>query len=130
MVVILNSYTKYKKLYVIFVMLQENGFIVAEYDTGNGKQILRIDSKTYNDGKYHVVKFLRNGERADLIVDSLSAFNLHQCEFASFIIYNVFILPRHVFNLLFNFYQLLIQISTRCIKCLLEATPTPPIPPF
>ena len=75
-------------------MLQENGFIVAEYDTGNGKQILRIDSKTYNDGKYHVVKFLRNGERADLIVDSLSAFNLHQCEFASFIIYNVFILPR------------------------------------
>lgn len=59
---------------------QENGFIVAEYDTGNGKQTLRIDSKTYNDGKYHVVKFLRTGERADLIVDSLSAFNIHQCK--------------------------------------------------
>ncbi|XP_062614011.1 uncharacterized protein LOC134275752 isoform X2 [Saccostrea cucullata] len=62
----------------------ESGFIVAEYDTGSGKQSLRIDSKTYNDGKYHVVKFLRTGERADLIVDSLSAFNIHQSSHSAF----------------------------------------------
>ncbi|XP_056012893.1 uncharacterized protein LOC125678424 isoform X7 [Ostrea edulis] len=62
----------------------ENGFIIAEYDTGSGKETLRIDSKTYNDGKYHVVKFKRTGERADLIVDSLSAYNIHQTSHSAF----------------------------------------------
>ncbi|XP_060080041.1 uncharacterized protein LOC132559439 isoform X2 [Ylistrum balloti] len=50
----------------------ENGFLVAEYDTGDGAQTIVIDNIKYNDGSYHVVNFYRDSDGSRFYVDGFS----------------------------------------------------------
>lgn len=50
----------------------ENGFLVAEYDTGDGAQTVVIDNIKYNDGNYHVVNFYRDSDGSRFYVDGYS----------------------------------------------------------
>lgn len=65
-------------LLTLQLILQEGGFIVARYDTGNGVETIRLDGRKFNDGKYHVLKFIRKGRSGMLVVDGFEITNRHQ----------------------------------------------------
>ena len=52
-------------------LLQENGHVVAIYDMGEGQQRLVEDSRYFDDGQYHVVRFFRSNNDGTLQVDTL-----------------------------------------------------------
>ena len=52
-------------------MFQENGYVVAESDTGSGLVTIRERVQKFNDGKYHVVKYVRMGRNSTLQVNQL-----------------------------------------------------------
>ena len=53
--------------------LQQNGYVVASYDVGDGQQSLVESRKRFHDGQYHYVTFVRNGGNATLRVDEFPA---------------------------------------------------------
>lgn len=56
----------------------ENGYLVAQYNTGNGEQTITFDQNRLNDGKYHVVQFTRTADGGFLIVDNVQKTLAHQ----------------------------------------------------
>ena len=54
-----------------FFCLQENGHIVAESNTGGGITVLKQSKGRFNDGQYHVVRYIRTGTNSTLQVDQL-----------------------------------------------------------
>ncbi|KAL5005761.1 hypothetical protein ScPMuIL_016919 [Solemya velum] len=48
----------------------ENGHVIASYNTGNGRQVLKVSDAYFSDGNYHVVKFIRTSSNSSLSVDS------------------------------------------------------------
>ena len=50
---------------------QEGGHVVAVYDMGEGQQRLVENSRYFDDGNYHVVRFFRNNNDGLLQVDTL-----------------------------------------------------------
>ena len=48
---------------------KKDGGFVFEYDIGNGLQTIPDYRGKFNDGKYHVVRFIRDGEKAMLYID-------------------------------------------------------------
>ncbi|KAH3752063.1 hypothetical protein DPMN_186673 [Dreissena polymorpha] len=49
----------------------ENGHIIAESNTGTGLVRLVEDSRLFNDGQYHVVRYIRTGSNSTLQVNQL-----------------------------------------------------------
>ncbi|WAR10831.1 NRX1A-like protein [Mya arenaria] len=49
----------------------ENGTVVAEANTGSGLVRLVENSRVFNDGQYHVVRYIRTGGNSTLQVDQL-----------------------------------------------------------
>ena len=49
--------------------LQVGGHIVYTYNVGNGVQKVVENSRMFNDGRYHYVRFTRTGDSVVLSVD-------------------------------------------------------------
>ncbi|XP_053386148.1 uncharacterized protein LOC123539409 isoform X3 [Mercenaria mercenaria] len=49
----------------------ENGFIVAESNTGSGLISISERARKFNDGEYHVVRYIRTGRNSSLQVNNL-----------------------------------------------------------
>ncbi|XP_052814372.1 uncharacterized protein LOC128241470 isoform X5 [Mya arenaria] len=49
----------------------ENGHVIAESNTGSGLVRLVENSRVFNDGQYHVVRYIRTGSNSTLQVDQL-----------------------------------------------------------
>ncbi|XP_052079469.1 uncharacterized protein LOC127717737 isoform X2 [Mytilus californianus] len=56
----------------------ENGYLVAQYNTGNGEQTISFDQRRLNDGNYHVVQFTRTADGGFLVVDNVQKTLAHQ----------------------------------------------------
>ncbi|KAL4216896.1 neuroligin protein binding [Mactra antiquata] len=51
----------------------DDGFVKADSNTGNGLVSITQNSKRFNDGLYHVVRYVRTGTNSSLQVDTLPA---------------------------------------------------------
>ena len=50
-------------------LLQSNGYVIAEYDIGQGVERLVQAIRYFGDGGFHTVYFRRHNEKAELRVD-------------------------------------------------------------
>lgn len=58
---------------------------MAVYNTGSGIQTMVLEDKKFNDGLYHVVNFVRDGQGAYLSVDGMKTTFTHTSKFSKLI---------------------------------------------
>jgi neurexin len=57
----------------VLLVYQVDGNVVAMYNMGLSDHVVRVLTKRFNDGLYHIVRYWRNGANSTLQVDDLPA---------------------------------------------------------
>lgn len=115
-----------------FLSFQEQGKIGVVFNIGTVDISIKEESTPVNDGKYHVVRFTRNGGNATLQVDSWPV-NEHYPTGTYFFVFAFLFLSACNYKLTFNnnqilYKSLLLHLNNKltraqwCIFCLLENT--------